>query len=63
MFSFCIVVDLNVDLCNIKPLSFVMEGQQCFPFVLLSRYKIFRTAVSNVNVLRPLCKVPHILLI
>jgi hypothetical protein len=41
-------------------ISVAMEMQQWVPFALLSRYKIFRTAVNNINVLKSLCKAPDI---
>ena len=34
-----------------------MEMQQWLPFVLLSSYKIFRTAVNSITVPRSSCKV------
>jgi hypothetical protein len=40
--------------------SVAMEMQQWVPFALLSRYKIFCTAVNNINVLKSLCKAPGV---
>jgi hypothetical protein len=52
----CIVVDFHVSVNNIKALSVAMKTQQCVFFALLSSYKIFRTAVNNIKVLRSSCK-------
>jgi len=48
---FCIV-DLHVAVNSKKSLSDAMETQQWVPFALLSSYKIFRTVVKNINLLR-----------
>ena len=42
------IVDLHVAFNKIETLSVVMEMQQWLTFVLLSRYKIFQTAVNNI---------------
>jgi hypothetical protein len=55
MCSLCIL-DLNVAVNNIKPKSDAMEIQKWVSFAILSSYKIFRTAVHNINILGPLCK-------
>jgi len=47
----------HVAINKIKLLSVAMEKQQ---LALLSSYKIFWTAVSNISVLRSSCKVPSI---
>jgi len=44
------IVDFHIAVNNIKPLSVAMETQQWVIFVLLSSYKIFRTAVNNIKV-------------
>lgn len=62
MCSLCIVAYALVVFNNIKALNFATEMQQWVPFALLSRYKIFRTAVNNKNVLRPSLKMPDICL-
>jgi len=49
--SFCIV-DLHVAVNSTKSFSYAMETQQCVPSALLSSYKIFRTVVKNINLLR-----------
>jgi len=54
------IVDLRVALGNINPFSVAMDTQEWVPCALLSRYKIFRTAVSSIELLRSSCKVPHI---
>lgn len=41
----CIVLDLHVAVNRIKPFSVAMEMQRLVTFVLLSNYRIFRTAV------------------
>ena len=48
---FCIG-DLHVAVNSTKAFSDAMETQQWVPFALLSSYKIFRTAVKNINLLR-----------
>jgi len=48
----CTVVDFHVSVNNIKPLSVAMQTQQWVIFALLSSYKIFRTAVNNIKVLK-----------
>lgn len=53
--AFCIV-DAYVAVNNTS-VSVATEIQQWAPFALLSRYKIFRTAVNTTNVLRSICKV------
>ena len=45
------VVDLHVAVNTVKPLSTAMETLEWVPFALLSAYKIFSIAVSNINVL------------
>jgi hypothetical protein len=54
-------VDLHVAVNNLKVFSVVMKMQQWVSFALLSSYKIFRTAVNNINLLRSSCKVPDFL--
>jgi hypothetical protein len=41
-------------------MSVVIEMQQWVPFALLSKYKLFRTAVNNIIVLKFLCKAPDV---
>jgi hypothetical protein len=60
MYSPGIVVDLHVAVNNTKPFSVAMKTQQWVTFALLSKYKIFRTAVNNINVLKYSCTVPNI---
>jgi hypothetical protein len=52
------VVDLHVAVNTIKPLSTALETLEWVPFALLSAYKIFSIAVSNINVLSPHAKYP-----
>jgi hypothetical protein len=54
------VTDLHVAVNNITPLSVKMEMQEWVLFVLLSRDKIFLTAVNTIDVLRYSCKMPDI---
>jgi hypothetical protein len=54
------VTDLHVAVNNITPLSVAMEMQQWIFFVLLSRDKIFLTAVSTIDVLWYSCQMPDI---
>jgi hypothetical protein len=61
MLYHCIVVDKHVAVNNIQPFHVAMERQEWFLFALLSSYKIFRTAVNNINVLRSSCKGPDII--
>ena len=62
MCSICIAVDLHVVVVNnIKLLSFAMETQEWVPFTLLPSYKIFRTAINNINILRFSRKVSNII--
>jgi hypothetical protein len=49
--SLCTAVDLHAAVDIIQVFSVAMDMQQCVPFVLLSSYKLFRTAVNNINVL------------
>jgi len=53
------VVDLDAAVNNIKPLSVSMETRQWITFARLWSYETFRTAVSNISVLRSSCKVPR----
>jgi hypothetical protein len=46
------VADLHSAVNNIKLLSFFTDMKQWVPFALYSSYKIFHTAVKNINVLR-----------
>ena len=57
--SLCIVVDLEVAVSSIKPLSVAKETQECTAFPLLSSHKTFRATVNNINVLRYSSKVPR----
>ena len=41
------IVDLHVVFNNRETMSVVLERQQWLPFVLLSSYKTFHTAVNN----------------
>jgi hypothetical protein len=50
--SIFIVVGLTVFVNNMKSLIVAFGKQQCVSFALLWSYKIFRTAVKNVKVLR-----------
>jgi hypothetical protein len=59
MRSFCIV-GLHVAVNSTVLFSDAMESQQWVPFALLSSYKIFRTAVKNMNLLRSLGVMPDI---
>lgn len=54
------VVGLRVALGSINPFNVAMDTQEWVPFTLLSRYKVFYTAVSSINLLRSSCKVPHV---
>jgi hypothetical protein len=60
MSPICSVSGLPVPANNTKPLSIAMEKQEWLPCALLSNYKIFRTAVDNINVLRSSRTVPDI---
>ena len=42
----------KVTLWRVRVTTVVKETQQWVPFVLLSGYKIFRTAINNINVFR-----------
>lgn len=44
------IVGLHVTVNSIKVFIFAMDFQHLVPFALFLGYKIFRTAVSNVNV-------------
>jgi hypothetical protein len=61
MGSLCIDVKLYVAVNNTKAISVAMETQQRVPLALLQRYKIFRTAINNINVRKCSCEVPDIL--
>jgi hypothetical protein len=56
MGSLC-VADLHVAVNNTNQFNLAMETQEWVPCALLSRRKIFRTAVNNMDVLRSSCKV------
>ena len=56
---FCIS-DLHVAVNSKKSFNDAMETQQWVPFALLSSYKIFRTAVKNINLLRSSGVMPDI---
>jgi hypothetical protein len=60
MLSLCIVVVSHIAVNNIKLLNVAMVKQELFLFSLLSGYKIFPTAVNNINVLRSSCNVTDI---
>jgi two-component SAPR family response regulator len=47
-----IVFDLHLAVTSVNVFSVVIEMQQWVPLALLSSYKIFCTAVNNINVLR-----------
>jgi hypothetical protein len=55
-----IVLDLHLAVNSMSVFSVATEMQQWVPFALLSSYKIFCTAVNNINVLRSSCKGPDI---
>jgi len=56
-----IVFDLHLTVTSVNVFSVVTEMQQWVPLALLSSYKIFCTAVNNINVLRSWsCKEPDI---
>ena len=57
-----IVTDLDVGVNNMKRLSVAFGTQQWLPFELVSRYKIFSSAVNNISPHKFLCKLPHICL-
>jgi len=61
MFFLSTVLDLHVSVNNTKSLSVAMEKQEGVPFVLLSSYEVFLTAVNNkgLNALRSSCKMPN----
>ena len=52
MRSICTVVGLHVAVNNIKRSLLPRKCNNGFPFALLSSYKIFRTAVNNINAFR-----------
>jgi hypothetical protein len=54
------VTDLHVAVNNITPLSVSMVMHEWVLFVLLSRDKIFLTAVNTIDVLSYSCKMPYI---
>ena len=54
------IVDLYVFVNNIEVFSVAMEILELVFFALLSSFKIFRTAVNNINVCRSSYKVPDI---
>jgi hypothetical protein len=60
MRSLCIVNLLSA-INDIKPLSVTMETQEWGYFAMLYSYKILRTSINTVNVLKSSCKVPQIL--
>jgi hypothetical protein len=43
-----------------KVTSIAVKMQQRVPFTTLSRYKLFHTAVDNINALQSSCRVPDI---
>jgi len=51
MLSHCIVVDVHVDINNVKAISIATDRQKCVPFVMFLSYKIFNAAANNTNVL------------
>ena len=57
MRSLCIV-HIHVAVNNTLPLVSAKEKQEWVPLALLASYKIFRSALNNINVLRSSCKVP-----
>jgi len=50
-FLICIVADVNVSVNNVKVFIVTMEKQERPLFTLLLRYKIFRSAGKNINVI------------
>lgn len=56
--SLCIVVDPNVAVNNINPLSVAMEKQKWAVFLLLPTCKISHAVVKNIKVLISACKLP-----
>jgi hypothetical protein len=55
---FIFFAHLHVTVKNNELSSVATETQQWVPFALLSSYKICRTAVNNINVLRSSYKLP-----
>ena len=51
------VADLHLAVNTIKLLVFFTDIKQWVPLALFSSYKIFHTAVKNINVLRPRCAI------
>jgi len=62
IYSLCIVVHINAAVKYVKVFSTATKMKQWVPFALLSIYKIFHTAISDVSVLRFSHKVPDILI-
>lgn len=61
MGSVCIDDNLYAAVNNTKAISAAMETQQWVPLAQLQRYKIFRSAINNINVRKCSCQVPNIL--
>ena len=61
--SLFIVVDLLVAVNNAKRMSLVLEKQHLLPFAIFCSYKIIRTAVSNIHVLKSSCKLSDIIVL
>ena len=59
MHSLCIAANLHIAVNNMKLLTVAMGIQEWVTFALLLSYKIFCTAVNNVNILRSLYRVSH----
>jgi len=54
------IVDMYVCVNNVEVFSVAVEMLELVLFALLSSFKIFRTAVNNINVHRSSCKVTDI---
>lgn len=52
------IADPHVDVNNTELLSVAMETQEEVPLALPLNYKIFQTAVNNINVFKSSCKMP-----
>jgi len=62
IYSPCIVVHINAAVKYVKVFSTATKMKQWVPFPLLSIYKIFNTAISDVSILRFSHKVPDMLI-
>jgi hypothetical protein len=62
-YSLCDVVHINAVVKYVKVFSTATKIKQWVPFALLSIYKIFHTAISDMRVFRLSHKVPDILMI